>query len=81
MTNPRPVDLDRDWQDRASCLGLNPDIFFAKRGESITMAKSVCAFCGVKAECLAFALEIGEKKGVWGGLTPTERRGLKPVPQ
>lgn len=32
--------------------------------------------CPVQAECLAYALNVGEHAGVWGGTTETERRLL-----
>lgn len=40
-------------------------------------AKKVCAGCPVRAECLSFAMETGERDGIWGGLTPYERTALK----
>lgn len=39
-------------------------------------AKQVCAGCPVRAECLAHAIEQGEDHGVWGGLSPAERRAV-----
>lgn len=40
-------------------------------------AKALCAECPLKVECLQVALEAGEPYGIWGGLTPEERRALK----
>ncbi|MFC7590076.1 WhiB family transcriptional regulator [Nonomuraea antimicrobica] len=37
-------------------------------------AKAVCATCQVMEECRAYALRAGESEGIWGGLTPEERR-------
>ena len=39
-------------------------------------AKSLCARCPVKSECLATALDRNEQ-GVWGGTTQDERRVMK----
>jgi WhiB family redox-sensing transcriptional regulator len=39
-------------------------------------AKSICAECPVRAECLDYALSIREPHGIWGGLTEAERRLL-----
>lgn len=61
------------WQERANCLGLDPDLFFPERGASTKEAKEVCRGCEVKVECLEFALKEREKSGIWGGLTEQER--------
>jgi WhiB family redox-sensing transcriptional regulator len=37
-------------------------------------AKAVCAGCPVVMECRVYALRVGEREGIWGGLTPKERR-------
>lgn len=71
------------WQDRAACLRLGtPDMFFPNgtTGDAepqIRAAKSVCARCPVRAECLEFALSSRQDFGVWGGLTEEERRSLR----
>ncbi|MFN8016199.1 MAG: WhiB family transcriptional regulator [Acidimicrobiia bacterium] len=65
------------WQTRANCLGVDPDLFFPERGASTREAKSVCAGCEVKGECLEYALTNGEKFGIWGGLSERERRRLR----
>ena len=53
---------------------------YANRGVSSAKAQEMCAPCGAKAECLAFALANGEPFGIWGGTTPKDRgyvRGKK----
>lgn len=72
----KPKDPNR-WQTRANCLGVDPDLFFPERGASTREAKSVCAGCEVKADCLEYALTNGEKFGIWGGLSERERRRLR----
>ncbi len=71
-----------DWQIAAQCRGRD-DLFFHPpgereplRGEREAAAKSVCARCPVRRECLAHALESAEPYGVWGGLSETEREVL-----
>lgn len=66
-----------DWQDYARCLGIDPDLFFPERGASTREAKEICRGCGVREECLEFALQNGEKFGIWGGLSERERRRLR----
>ena len=68
---------DRRWQERANCLGVDPDLFFPERGASTREAKAVCGGCEVKADCLEYALDNGEKFGIWGGLSERERRRLR----
>lgn len=66
------------WQSRANCAGADPELFFPERGASLAEARAVCAGCTVRTECLDYALAIGEKYGVWGGLSERERRRLRP---
>lgn len=40
-------------------------------------AVTLCAVCPVRQECLDVALGEGETDGVWGGLSPQERRSLQ----
>lgn len=67
----------RDWQSRANCMGVDPDLFFPERGASTREAKEVCRGCVVREDCLEYALANGEKFGIWGGLSERERRRLR----
>jgi len=60
------------WHDEAICVGAT-DLFFDER--RIAIAKTVCARCPVRAECLDENLE--ERYGVVGGTSPRERRRLR----
>lgn len=71
----RPDSLE--WQSRANCLGVDPDLFFPERGASTREAKSICAACEVRTDCLDYALDHGEKFGIWGGTSERERRRLR----
>jgi WhiB family redox-sensing transcriptional regulator len=64
------------WRALAACRGVPEDIFFAHAEEEskIVAAKAVCASCPVREECLAYALDLNQTEGIWGGLTPAERR-------
>jgi len=68
---------DRGWQARANCMGVDPDLFFPERGASTREAKEVCKGCVVRDDCLEFALDNGEKFGIWGGMSERERRRLR----
>ena len=65
------------WQEKGNCLGVDPDLFFPERGASTREAKSVCANCEVREDCLEFAITHGEKFGIWGGLSERERRRIR----
>ncbi len=67
----------QSWQDQANCLGVDPDLFFPKRGASTKEAKEVCGQCDVRLVCLEYALVNGEKVGIWGGLSERERRRIR----
>lgn len=74
------------WIDDALCGQTDPELFFPEKGGSNHNAKELCARCPVAAECLDYALdyESGERDiasvapyGIYGGLSPRERRDLK----
>src|ERR1700712_810416 len=68
---------DKGWQERANCLGVDPDLFFPERGASTKEAKGVCGGCEVRMEGLEYALRHGEKFGIWGGMSERERRRIR----
>src|SRR3954452_11508589 len=65
------------WQERALCAQTDPEAFFPEKGGSTREAKRVCLGCGVRPECLEYALQNDERFGIWGGLSERERRKLK----
>lgn len=78
MSAVEPVhDTGDEWRERAACRGVDPDIFFIERGASSGPARAFCDICGVRAECLTFALDSNEHHGVWGGLSEWQRRKLR----
>ncbi|MFD7552869.1 MULTISPECIES: WhiB family transcriptional regulator [unclassified Streptomyces] len=66
----------------AACIGHEPELFFP-RGESerweqsIEKAKHICGSCTIRVDCLRHAVDNSEADGVWGGLTPAERRRFR----
>lgn len=68
--------LDQEWQDRAACRKVPVETFFPPAEQEATGAKDVCLTCSVREECLEFAIQAGERFGIWGGMTPQERRSL-----
>ncbi len=77
MVKVQRADPNSRWQERANCLGVDPDLFFPERGASTREAKGVCRGCEVRLECLEYALVHGEKFGIWGGLSERERRRVR----
>lgn len=68
---------DIEWQDQAACNGLDVDQFFPEKGGSSKDAKRICLRCPVRRPCLAYALELGERFGIWGATSERERRGIE----
>ena|SRR5437867_4083987 len=67
------------WMREGACthpslVGVN---FFPGVGEMTGPAKAVCARCGVREQCLEFALERRELHGVWGGTSVHQRRDIR----
>lgn len=74
--NPPPRD-NGNWQEHAACIGLPTEFFYPDRSAVITAgARKVCEACPVQDACLEHALAQGEWHGVWGGLSPDQRRAL-----
>jgi WhiB family transcriptional regulator, redox-sensing transcriptional regulator len=73
---PAQVSPPDDWQERAACYGLDPEVFFPTTEEEAGLALSYCGLCQVKETCLAWAVRNGERYGVWGGTTEQQRRRL-----
>jgi WhiB family transcriptional regulator, redox-sensing transcriptional regulator len=85
----RPVEVatetwDYGWQWRAACRGEDAALFFApnhfetkdEKDARERGAKSICAGCPVRVECLEYAIRTREPHGIWGGLNELERRLL-----
>jgi WhiB family redox-sensing transcriptional regulator len=72
------------WQWRAACRGEDSALFFAPnhletRDDKVvreSRAKTICAGCPVRVDCLEYAVRIREPHGIWGGLNELERRLL-----
>jgi WhiB family redox-sensing transcriptional regulator len=69
------------WTVDALCPEVDPEIFFPDRGGSTKEARSICARCSTTALCLEYALSFERttgavQPGVYGGLSPMQRRRL-----
>ena len=73
----RTLEHDNSWADMGSCTSADPDLFFPPSGVDTAYARSICRSCPVRRECLDFALASGQKHGIWGGMTESQRRRLR----
>lgn len=77
------------WQEDAACLGVGAHIFFPKVGKGdcktkqvrlYAEAKSFCDQCNVRIQCLEDQLKVEKETlvfdGMFGGMTPSERKGV-----
>ncbi|MDN3354059.1 WhiB family transcriptional regulator [Actinomadura sp. DC4] len=69
------------WMTEGACNDEDPELFFPisaseASAEQIQRATAVCAGCGVKAQCLHYALANTIKDGIWGGRTEQQRQSL-----
>jgi len=71
-----PAFVPTPWAEDALCSETDPEIFVPEKGGSTREGKAVCAECVVRAECLGYALDTGQRFGIWGGLSERERRRL-----
>lgn len=68
------------WRADAACLGM-PELFFAEAvGQGYGRGRRVCAGCRVLVECRGYALRVLPEYGLWGGLSPDERRQAVAAP-
>ncbi|MGW5610955.1 WhiB family transcriptional regulator [Streptomyces sp. NPDC003753] len=70
-----------NWREMAACRFEDPELFFPVSDDGLSLlqverARRVCDRCPVLRECRGWALRYGETDGVWGGLTPGQRRAL-----
>lgn len=65
------------WQDLAACRGMDPEIFFPHRGTDTRAPKAICNRCPVRPDCLEFAMDNGERWGIWGGVSERGRREIR----
>lgn len=70
---------DPAWRTRGACQTVDPELFFPAPSESPEPAVEMCHTCPVQGACLAWALDVGDLHGVWGGTTARERRAMAVV--
>lgn len=84
LTERIPIKRPEDryaWKNDAYCKGrFSPNDFVpsemtaAESTALMNRAKDACAPCPVKQQCLDYAIEEGHVYGVFGGMTPRQRK-------
>lgn len=73
------------WRKRAACRGKPIEWFFPPRfktGTPYKEGKQCCAVCPVTKECLELTelqVHAGDRFGLFGGMTPNERRAARRI--
>lgn len=66
------------WYDEALCAQADPEAWYPESGRPTGRgARSICKACPSAAPCLEYALATDQQWGIWGGLSPRQRRALK----
>jgi len=78
--------MTKPWEfEDPLCAEVGVEIFFAqdhdagppgRRAENYTEAKKICDMCSHKIECAEWGIKH-EIHGLWGGLTPQERKSIR----
>lgn len=70
----------RELYEEMKPFGIDPFFTDEEEGETydtslgVKASKAACARCPVQEDCLEYALTSNLQDGVWGGMTPHERR-------
>jgi WhiB family redox-sensing transcriptional regulator len=66
-----------DWQQKAACVDVDPQVFFPAREDDSFAARKICCDCPVRMDCLVYAIENRIEFGIWGGWGVRARRRIK----
>ena len=65
------------WRPEANCSSVDTSgLYDTEESVMKKHAAKLCVTCPVQNQCLYTAIIIGERHGVWGGLTPRQRKSL-----
>ena len=71
------LDLTAKAADGGTACRKDPDLFWSLNEQDIDAAKKLCRKCPLLIGCRKFAITDNQNEGVWGGLSPDERRKVK----
>ena len=73
--------MSEPWRHRAACGGQDTSWWFPDKtgahNATTARALALCRSCPVQTPCLTHAQDAPEYHGIWGGMTPEQRRGLR----
>lgn len=71
-----PTGPDPDEMEGALCAQSDPDAWYPEKGSGSGWAhiRAICEQCPVIEKCRDYALKNDEPHGIWGGMTPADRR-------
>lgn len=71
--------VEGEWKLAGACWGTDTEAFFPTRETTLNAkdGKLICDGCGVKVECLAYAVFTNQQVGTWGGESPEVRRSVR----
>lgn len=72
--------IDPRWRDRAACKGKTPALWFPTLDDPDNHgqhAKTICATCPVREQCLIDAVSTRQMHGILGGAGEKQRRPLR----
>lgn len=73
--------MSTQWRALGACRDADPELFFpvGSTGPALSQAeaaKRICRACAVTAECLSWALSVGDIEGICGATSGEERRAM-----
>lgn len=72
--------VEDDWMKDSLCKGAGSNLFFPDEKTAAAsvynFAKLICEQCPVQRQCLMYAVKNNIHDGMWGGLSPNERKGF-----
>ena len=84
------TDVSNEFMRHGNCVGMDVNLFFPYKGESIREALQTCngapatatspakPVCPVKDQCLEYAMSLPHLcVGIWGGTSQKQRRVLR----
>ena len=73
--------VDMPTWEEAKCIEMPLDYFFPETNKELSARLpelvAACSSCIHRSACLTYALDNQLKDGVFGGLTPNQRKGLQ----
>lgn len=66
--------IEASWRTKAKCANEDPELFFAEERSDRMRARKICRTCPVAVACVTEAFDKDIEFGIWGGLSPKDRR-------